>query len=468
MPGDRILDACEGGGKIYFSFEGSPLRGVAVLDPATDKIAVLAPSSREATPETEPVNDVRRIRWDAATPRLYACDYFGYNNNLPMLVREYGWSPHGKAWQPYPIKDAPRFVVSQNGEALRVRIVGDRTELHFVRSGQKLMATVPVPSLMGEPAWDECRIWVPTSSGLYEIDRATGHVSWVAYQDANSFLTALKHGNRLYVATARGLCYREMFPTAESDVKPATAAMTTAERGRPGTSSAALPLELSLEDHANAEVTISLDRQKTLQQVSPGKLRLDLTMANDGRHHLFFHCPGYAAQGIAVEVVGGKASAKQFTVQMFRKRYVILRCAFNTRGGCTLDGDGVEEQHLALSHGTAPDYFNRDWQIWQTGRTGDVPGDTPYLRFHRYAFYRNGSSFGFVKPAPGVTYEKMKAAPESGYRYENMKAEKGLLLYCRVHGSVAEQGLGFGKLLVEAVTETPPRDIRVVDVETHE
>jgi hypothetical protein len=60
---------------------------------------------------------------------------------------------------------------------------------------------------MGEPAWDSRRIWVPTPSGLYEVDRTTGRVRWLAYQDGVSFFSLLKHGNRLYVASSRGLYY---------------------------------------------------------------------------------------------------------------------------------------------------------------------------------------------------------------------------------------------------------------------
>jgi ligand-binding sensor domain-containing protein len=63
------------------------------------------------------------------------------------------------------------------------------------------------PSMIGEPAWDSSRIWVPTASGLYEIDRTTGGVRWVAYEDGNPFFSLLKADGRLYVATARGIYY---------------------------------------------------------------------------------------------------------------------------------------------------------------------------------------------------------------------------------------------------------------------
>jgi len=42
MPGRDVDEVCVGGGKVYFVFQGSPHRGVAVLDPAGEKITVLA------------------------------------------------------------------------------------------------------------------------------------------------------------------------------------------------------------------------------------------------------------------------------------------------------------------------------------------------------------------------------------------------------------------------------------------
>ncbi len=59
FPGSGVVDLCSGAGKIYFSFLGSPQPGIAALDPATDSISVLAPSSRDAKWEQEPVWSVR-------------------------------------------------------------------------------------------------------------------------------------------------------------------------------------------------------------------------------------------------------------------------------------------------------------------------------------------------------------------------------------------------------------------------
>ena len=226
-----------------------------------------------------------------------------------------------------------------------------------------------------------------------------------------------------------------------------------------GTSADALPVEISLEDNAHAEVTIMLRRGKTLRKTLPGTMQLDLTAVGDGQHHLLFHCPGYASQWAYIEIVDGKTARNKIKITLFRKRYVILRCAFNTQGGRNLDGDEVEEQRIALSHWAAPKYFSQDWQIWQgSSRRGELFGDTPYLDFHRIS-----TGFGFAKPAEGVSYEEMKEAPEGKYRCKRRIAKKGLVLYCRVNGNRAGC-LGYGKVLVEDVKETPPEDVRVVEV----
>ena len=156
---------------------------------------MLAPSSRDAKRQNEPLG-VSRLRWDAATPRLYAYlnpyPYYEY----PKLVCEFSWTPQSKAWQSYPIKEAPWLVVSQGDEAMLVWAKGEMSVFEFVKTGQKVTAAVPVPSTIGEPAWDQTRIWVPTCSGLYEVDRATGNVHWVAYQEGNPFFALLKADGR--------------------------------------------------------------------------------------------------------------------------------------------------------------------------------------------------------------------------------------------------------------------------------
>jgi hypothetical protein len=225
-----------------------------------------------------------------------------------------------------------------------------------------------------------------------------------------------------------------------------------------GSNAAAFPMELSLEDDAKAEISIKLERKRTLQKAFPGTLKLDLTTVGDGQHNLYIQCPGYFTKIASVQTSGDRASLERVKLKLYRNRYVILRCAFNTRGGRNLEGDGVEEEHLALANWTGPRYFSEDWQIWQSSRGGgDTPCDVLYLDFHRIS-----TGFGFAKPAKGVSYEEMKEAPEGGYRCKRNLAKKGLVLYCRVDGN--QGGLGYGKLLVEDVTETPPKGVRVVEL----
>ena len=206
-----IVDLREGGGELYMCYRNGFRFGVAALNPASDNLQVLAPTTREAKQETEPVADVGRVWWDASARRLYAsCHDADKYWNYPQFRCQYGLMPDGKTWQRYQGPEAPRFVVSDGDESLVVRIRGKEVEFSFSRSGQKIAAEIPLPSLMGDPAWDEHRIWVPTAAGLYEIDRHSARVAWVSYQNDNPYFSALKHGNRLYIATGRGLYYRDI------------------------------------------------------------------------------------------------------------------------------------------------------------------------------------------------------------------------------------------------------------------
>ena len=111
------------------------------------------------------------MRWDAATPRVYAyCYQYQAVCDYPLLTNEYSWTPRARTWHAYPIREAPRLTVSQGDDAVVVRPSGEKSEFEFVKTGQKVTAAVPAAEMMGEPAWDENRIWAPTSSGLYEID----------------------------------------------------------------------------------------------------------------------------------------------------------------------------------------------------------------------------------------------------------------------------------------------------------
>jgi hypothetical protein len=138
---------------------------------------------------------------------------------------------------------------------------------------------------------------------------------------------------------------------------------------------------------------------------------------------------------------------------------VVLRYAFNPLGDRDLKAESVEEERVAVSHWAGPASFSGDWKIWQKSSEKERFGAVPYLEFHRYA-----TGFGFLRPPAGAKFEDMKEAPQAGYKCENQKAVKGLILYCRVNDNRRE-GLGYGKILVEDVTETPPAGVRIIERE---
>ncbi len=139
LPSNVIRDVCEGGGKIYMSFPG----GIAVLDPATDNVSVLASSRQETRRPDEPAYHVERLRWDAATPLLYASCYPYWYFSFPELGREFSWSPAKKAWRQCRAEEALQLVASQGDEAVTVRFSGEQSEFYFLKAGQKVVAAVP-------------------------------------------------------------------------------------------------------------------------------------------------------------------------------------------------------------------------------------------------------------------------------------------------------------------------------------
>ena len=204
LPSDHIVDLCAGGNKLYMSFRESDRYGVAAADPASGAVAILAPTSRRATFSTEPVLDAYRVWWDSVNSRLLVNNFFLYES-----VR--GYQPHrwvltDRTWRRIGTKEVfPRFVVSDGKESVQMRIDGRDCIFEFLGSGETIRCRLPLPDLVGEPAWDSTRLWAPTYMGLYEINRLSGHAEWVAHQDHTQALAALTHEGRLYLATTRGL-----------------------------------------------------------------------------------------------------------------------------------------------------------------------------------------------------------------------------------------------------------------------
>jgi hypothetical protein len=216
LPSDRIVDLCEGGGRLFLSVYSED-RGratyyaVARFDPARERLDILAPSGLNDKPGAEPVYATYRVWWDAASSRLYANEYLLSGGPRPW--RREGWMQAGEGWEalsPPAGASAPRYILSEGGEVLRVSHLEGKVLFEFLKAGEKLAVDLPVPECVGEAAWDATRIWVPSFMGLYQVERKTGRVNWLAYQEETQCLAVLKHAGKLYVATTRGLYARDV------------------------------------------------------------------------------------------------------------------------------------------------------------------------------------------------------------------------------------------------------------------
>jgi hypothetical protein len=206
LPSDHVVDLCSGGGKLYLSFREADRWGIAALDPTSGVVSLLAPSGRAATLADEPVLRVYRVWWDSVNARLLANGYF-----LPAAVwrpSDLAWLQTADGWQRAPRQEPfLRCIVSQGDEALQVSYAGKEAVFQFLKARQTVRWPYPLPQMIGEPAWDDARIWVPAFTGLYEVERASGKSRWLAHQDGVQCLAALRHGGKLYVATNRGLYF---------------------------------------------------------------------------------------------------------------------------------------------------------------------------------------------------------------------------------------------------------------------
>jgi ligand-binding sensor domain-containing protein len=138
--------------------------------------------------------------------RIYANSY--YLSASPRSWDREGWMQAGEGWEaisPPAAGSAPRYILSEGGEALQVSHLEGKTLFEFLKAGEKLAVDLPVPECVGEAAWDATRLWVPGFLGLYQVERATGKVTWLAHQEQTQCTAVLKHAGKLYVATTRGL-----------------------------------------------------------------------------------------------------------------------------------------------------------------------------------------------------------------------------------------------------------------------
>jgi formylglycine-generating enzyme required for sulfatase activity/serine/threonine protein kinase len=224
--------------------------------------------------------------------------------------------------------------------------------------------------------------------------------------------------------------------------------------------------ELTLESGAKAPIELhwrSKSSQTLIGRFQPGKVQIHITNLRDGEHWFSASATGYGRQSHRLMITDGKASAG--VIQLYRLRYVVLRAAFATGGGRKLDGSDLKETRMALTHfsSSAP-LGQHEWEIRQQAKSGAgaeaLYGPNPYLTFNAFWQY-----YGFVPAGSGETFETMTTAPAEGYIPKPVRAEKGTLLYFRTHGKDTSTDQGYGKILVEDITETPPPG--VIRVEPH-
>jgi hypothetical protein len=208
-----------------------------------------------------------------------------------------------------------------------------------------------------------------------------------------------------------------------------------------------------------------------IAKLAEGDNTVDLSTFPDGKQFFYLRRDGCAAQWIYVTITNGEASCDRTDLMLYRTRYVIIHYAWNKKGERALVGDGIETGRVALTHWTSLDFFKQDWQIWQGdglgGGLGAGPtfGAIPALKFHRM-----GSEFGFADAPAGSTFDDLREAPaptfnkmRETYKTTSRDATPGLLLFCRVNGGrTAENALGYGKIEIEEISLTPPKDVKIL------
>ncbi len=226
-------------------------------------------------------------------------------------------------------------------------------------------------------------------------------------------------------------------------------------------------LELTLESGASAPIELhwrSNSNKSLIGRFQPGKVQIPIASLRDGEHWFRASAPGYARQSHRLVITDGKASVIE-SIRLHRLRYVVVRAAFATGGGRSLAGSDLKEMRMALSHFSSSAPLGRhEWEVQQQAKAGAGTEAEycaePYLSFNAFWQY-----YGFVRADSGATFASMTTAPEKGYTPRPLRAEKGMLLYFRTHGKDTSTEQGYGKILVEDITESPAAGI--IRVEPH-
>ncbi len=243
--------------------------------------------------------------------------------------------------------------------------------------------------------------------------------------------------------------------SAEDSVEPGTRQASADSQKAPAeVGPSELAITVTLEDSASEPLKfVLLDRYsqplKTWEKVAPGDVRLDLPQLERDRHSLKVSASGYAVRRIALTVSGEGIRANVESLELPRRRYAVLRYAVNLQGQRTLTGPHVKEGRVAISYGSVPD-LHGDWLILQAGTS-------PVFDFHRYG------SNGFARPPAGASFQDIDLAPHPDqYTAKTVVVEKGMVLLNRIQGN-GPRDRRYAKILVEDVTESPPKDIQVID-----
>ena len=119
----------------------------------------------------------------------------------------------------------------------------------------------------------------------------------------------------------------------------------------------------------------------------------------------------------------------------------------------------LEAKHVEIEPALAVLAADNAVRVWDLSDGKQRFGDEPWLEFFRYM-----PNFGFAKAPEGSDFAELKEAPEAGndiYRCESMRAQKDLVLFCRVHGDQSEGW--YGKLRVKDIVMKVPKDVKIID-----
>ena len=248
-------------------------------------------------------------------------------------------------------------------------------------------------------------------------------------------------------------------PDARQTTSSDEPAVETAPERDPNVTVLALPV--TLEDGALAGLRLKLldsygQSLKAWEMVTPGDLRLEAPKLEIDRYHLTVTSRGFATASVAVVVSADGIVFKPERVAVPRRRFAVLRYDVNVKGKRQLTGADVKHHHIAISRvGRLPD-LNHDFGVGQDpGRDGGKD-----VKFHWHHF---GSGRGVASPAAGKTYEQIEEAPTvDQYKPGDVVLLKGAIKLVHIAGSRPDHAR-YAKIMVEDVTETPPKDVKIID-----